>query len=300
MRKLALISSYCNTEEKLKILDEACKTLKSLGVDTFVSSPIKIDIDADFLYFTKENPVIRWPEKAISLWRILPYDGKNLKLQPLIDDPGWASLYQIKKLMQFGATFDYDIFYVMIYDLNIDDKIISDIKNNFCNLIYPRRDFTDPSKIFPATLHFSIFDKQKLIELSSLIDYKTYTSFDGFAEDFVERWSDDLRIDRSNHVVTDLINITPKDPFNISESDKYNFFINKDEKQKVKFYLTESNSFLEVIINDTKYEITDFPKLVETNFNFFEINSLIINQNNNSVDYTEIYKKISKNIIEFV
>jgi len=300
MKKLALISSYCETKEKLDVLKNTCQTLKSLGVDTFVSSPIKIEVESDFLFFTKENPILKWPDKGISLWRTIFYEGRELKLQPMIDDPGWASLYQIKKLMEFGLTYNYDIFYVLIYDLNIDERIISDIQSNVYNVTYPRRDFTNHEIVFPATFHLSIFDKHKLTQMSKLIDYNTYTTQNGFAENFIERWSDEVGMIRSNHIVTDLINITPKDPFNMSKHKGYRFFINKDEKQKVKFYVREFDSELVVLINDIKFNVKNNPTLIETELNFDEVYSLVIKYGGEIIDYSEDYRKITKNILEFV
>ena len=42
MKKIVLISSYCDTQEKINILSENIKVLKSLGLDTLVISPITL------------------------------------------------------------------------------------------------------------------------------------------------------------------------------------------------------------------------------------------------------------------
>lgn len=300
MKKLALVSSYCDTEEKLSILRKNCSLLKSLGIDVFVSSPLKIEVDCDFLFITKENPILNWPDKAISLFRIIPYEGRELKLQPLISDSGWASLYQFKKMMEFASTFDYEIFYVLIYDLLIDDKIIEDLNNNICNITYPRRDFTDKSHIFPSSFHLSIFDKDNLKLVSSLIQLHTYKSQDGFAEDFIEKWFNVIGLRKSKHVVEDLINIQPKNVFNLSLDPNYRYFINKEHNEKLKFFVHHFDKPILFKINELVIEITDGPKLVETEIFCEDLNFLSISCDGREIDYTNQYREITRNIVEFI
>lgn len=300
MKKLALISSYCDTDEKLDILRKNCLLFKSLGVDTFVSSPIKIEVDCDFLFITKENPIISWPDKAISIFRVLPYQNKNLKLQPLISDSGWASLYQFKKMMEFAATFDYDMFYLTIYDLLIDNKIIEDIHGNIINTTYPRQDFNDKERIFPSSFHLTVLDKKYLKLMSGLILFEVYKQQDGFAEDFIEKWVNVLGLKKSKHVVSDLINIAPKNVFNLSSKPEYKFFINKDDNRKVCVFVWGFEKNLTIKLNESIFEVDENPKLVETDLKCNDIYYFSIIQGDTETDYSENYKKISRNILEFI
>jgi glycosidase len=43
MKKLALISSFCDTEEKKNVLTENLDILKNLNIDTLLISPIQSD-----------------------------------------------------------------------------------------------------------------------------------------------------------------------------------------------------------------------------------------------------------------
>jgi hypothetical protein len=45
MKKIVLISSYCDTEEKILILKKNLKIYKELGLDTLLISPIKLQND---------------------------------------------------------------------------------------------------------------------------------------------------------------------------------------------------------------------------------------------------------------
>jgi hypothetical protein len=68
MRKLFLISSFCDNEEKIKVLLENIKIIKNMGHDTLLLSPISLPdyvIDCvDFYLYTKENPVTSIEEKT--------------------------------------------------------------------------------------------------------------------------------------------------------------------------------------------------------------------------------------------
>ena len=117
MKKLALISTYCDTEEKKEVLVQNLIELRSLGVDTLVLSPIPLGGDifeyCDFLFYTKENPILNWPERSYSHWHKQELKTKSTVLHSFSIDYGWAALYQAKKLSQIGLSYDYDIYYHM-------------------------------------------------------------------------------------------------------------------------------------------------------------------------------------------
>ena len=75
MRKIALIGSYCDTEEKIQILKENIKKLKDLGLDILVISPLTLPSEiiesSDFVFFTKENPLLTWPVRAVTFWKTI-------------------------------------------------------------------------------------------------------------------------------------------------------------------------------------------------------------------------------------
>jgi hypothetical protein len=300
MKKLALISSYCNDDNKLNILKKNIQVLKSLDLDVFVISPIKIDVDCNFFFQTYENPILNWPDKAISLWRTIPYEDKTIKLQPILKDTGWASLYQIKKMMEFASTYEYDLFYLLIYDLEIDDVLISDIKNNVSNTTYPRQDFNNPKIIFKSSFHFSIFDKEKLIEMSNLIRLEQYKNEDGFAEDFIVKWTKQINMNVSNHVVKDLVHIELGDVFDLSIDKNYKFFINKEQNKKFKIFIYDFHKPIDLKINENFLRITKNPTFVEFPLNCEEIKTISLKCENNEINYSHFYNEITRNILEVI
>ena len=59
MKKIALLSTFCDTPEKIKVIIENSRILKSLGVDVMVNSPIHLDSEVvkefDFYFKNKEK-----------------------------------------------------------------------------------------------------------------------------------------------------------------------------------------------------------------------------------------------------
>jgi len=69
MKKIALISSFCDTQDKLNVLKKNIETLKKNDLDVLLMSPIhlpeNIQSMCDYYFQTKDNPVYDWPTKAI-------------------------------------------------------------------------------------------------------------------------------------------------------------------------------------------------------------------------------------------
>jgi hypothetical protein len=121
MKKIVLISSYCDTQEKINILSENIKVLKSLGLDTLVISPITLPNEiieiSDFVFFTKENPLLNWPLRGFTFWQTHYSSEGWMTMHRNVADYGWAGLYQIKKMSQIALSYDYDYFYHIIFYL---------------------------------------------------------------------------------------------------------------------------------------------------------------------------------------
>lgn len=298
MKKLVLVSSYCDTTEKLDLLKYNVHKLKSLGLDVFIISPIKIDVECDFLFITKENPILTHGNKQISWWSVKPFHEKKVKLIRHVEDYGWASLFQIKKIMEFARTMQYDIFYLMIYDINITEKIEAEFLNRNTNLIFPRTDFSTKSKVYPYSFHLAIFDKEMLGRMSEKIDYDDYCWNDGFAEDFIEKWSKDLNLPTSDIVVEDLINTSPKiDYFNYSQNAKYRLFISKDERTPFTVFVYECLEPIRITLNDQTFEVRDNFDLIQLDYDF-EPKAILIENSDSLIDYLPTYHKILNNQIQ--
>ena len=71
------------------------------------------------------------------------YIGKDREIvvKRSVIDYGWAALYQTKKLSEYALTYDYDRYYHIIYDTEIDDTVVSTfLSDKKCNF-FPKKLF---------------------------------------------------------------------------------------------------------------------------------------------------------------
>jgi hypothetical protein len=322
MRKIALIGSYCDTEEKIQILKENIKKLKDLGLDILVISPLTLPSEiiesSDFVFFTKENPLLTWPVRDFTFWKTIYTPDGVVRIHRNVADYGWAGLYQIKKLSQIGLSYNYDIFYHLIYDLDIDEQIVSEITSNKTNLIHPRVNPNNPNDLWEATLHFMIFDRVKMVAVENMIDLQTYLDSNGVAEGQALKWARELNIEISEYPVKDKIYYWGKvDMFDYSKTQTYKLFISKNEvadiwrgnppkseklnsSLRLLFYDSKNEFSLRVELNSKSeffHIVTN--KLIEFNIDSNQVENLKIEVNNEIIDYSDTLKRISRNIVYF-
>lgn len=124
MKKVALFSTYCNTIEKQEVLLKNIRKVKELGLDVFVLTlfPLMNEIhkESNFVIHSKENPVPPIERKSIYSWRDFT-DGT--RIVSYFPDYGYASLLQLKRLIEFSSVMGYDYYYTMIYDIIITPEI---------------------------------------------------------------------------------------------------------------------------------------------------------------------------------
>lgn len=301
MKKLALIGSYCDTVEKQDVLYQNIVKLKSLGVDILLLSPLptdpKIINTCDFYFQTKENPLLSWPQFSHVQWRGMTNSlGENIVIERFLKDYGYAGLYQIKKLGEIGLTFDYEIFYQMIYDVVLDDQIVLDIQSNAKNLIYPRRDPKNPETIWKTTLHFMIFDRKTMKSIAESITLDDYLEKNIMPEDHAINWINDFNVSSSSHPIKDQIfYFSDTDLFNYSKDTSYNLFWGKNEYEPAVFIFTHLEKPLVLKVNDVEYRVNT--PWIPVCTPFYEIKKLLVQTIENEQDYLEEYQNTERNII---
>jgi hypothetical protein len=306
MKKVALISTYCNTEEKLSVLERNLEILKNNGIDTIAISPILLPLKliekcTHFIY-TSENPVLDWPIKAISQWTIIG----NYKFHRTYGDYGWAGLNQVKRLGEFAINYDYDLFYHMIYDLHIDGNVEAELQRNDKNIIYPS---TRGSNIWPYSLHLMVYDKTSLGKLNSLISLESYLKHDrGDAFYWLEKVAAIIPCESTGIPVRDEIDYYENfDFFNYSPSPDFKMFFQKvdslwngnKETLKIIFYGFSDEKKIEIIVNGisysnnfNEYDIYDTWKLPD------DVWELKLSYKDDLFNITETYNTIKINDIE--
>jgi hypothetical protein len=297
MKKIVLISSYCDTDEKIEILKSNIDTIKSLGLDVMLNSPLSLPLDlinkCDYFFLTKDNPILEWPEKAVYVWNSSIINGKTITKNRCFSDYGWANIYQIKKLSEFALTYDYDQFYHIIYDLIIDDIVIDGFNSDKkCNFYH----FHEHN----VSLQLMIFDREHLIKFLNQLTLNQYLNIGGIAE----QWLDGLLkmnffdYTIEDHFVDDKVLFHGhSDLHNYSKIDGLKFFIIKNTlEQNVRLFFYDNADNLEININNYINFVYngDFIDLGDKN----NISNVIIKFNEQSQDITELISSIIHNTID--
>lgn len=323
-KKIALISTYCNTEEKENILLDNIRKIKKLGIDVMAISPIKIKQEivdeCDFFIYTKENPLLKWPTRMHTHWYEQPIPGNKItSLHRSFDDYGWAGLYQVKKLSQIALTYDYDMFYHIIYDLEIDEVVESEFLSNNVNLVHPRRDPHHPETLWETTLHFMIFDREMMKKIIDEIKVEEYLRTNGVAEGEVLKWINKFDIKISDHPVKDKIFYFENfDFFNYSPFEDFKMFVSKNEpmtvwvgekpilekelpsKLRIVFHGFNELESIRLYIDGIRYQIE--PKeweIIEFDIDSLEIRSFFIEYKNRRIDFMGTYRSITMNQVYY-
>ena len=302
-KRIVLISSYCDTKEKIVILINTIKTIKSYNLDVMVNSPLSLPSDVinmcDFYVQTKENPLLYWPQKSVMSWVRNTDKDKEIVIKRALIDYGWAALYQTKKLSEYALTYDYDRYYHIIYDTEIDDTVVSTfLSDKKCNF-YPFHEHT-------VSLHLIALDRENLLKFSNLITFDSYLKFNCI----VENWLYDTLI-KSNmdykielEKIEDLILFHKDDNlFDYSNISGLVFFIVKDvvHNDEVCLYFYNNKEKINVLITvdgvESSYDISN-RDIVNLGFKPYNIKNVLISYDGISSDITEKIKNIIHNVIE--
>lgn len=325
-KKIVLISTFCDTEKKVEVLKDNLKKIKDLGLDTMIIAPNFLPFEqeiikiSDFVFYTKENPLLEYPLRQYTHWYEMQlHDERVITLHRGFADYGWAALYQTKKLSQIALTFDYDIFYHLIYDVEIDDVLERELLFDEVNLIHPRRNPNHPEEIWETTLHFMVFDRDMMKKIEKEITLDEYISTNGVAEGEVLKWTKKHELKISNHCVKDKIFYWENfDFFNISPFEEFKFFVSKNPDLQIWLgyenpYAARINSNLRVVFYDIPqdFRITIFLDeqkydLNPKNWEFIELphdsqnlKNFKLVYENKKIDFSETYSKIMLNQIYY-
>jgi hypothetical protein len=304
MNKVVLISSYCDTQEKLDILEKNIDIIKKLSIDVIVISPFflpeYIQNKCDYFFLTKDNLVLDWPIKSNIAWFRITYNNVSYGLNTTFPDYGFAGLNQIKQLGDIALSLNYKQFYPMIYDLKIDENVIEGFTSDKkCNL-YPFKRGDDIQKV---GLQFMIFDRVNLSKFISYITLENYLKDSaGYAETWLYSIKDDVSYEIEKIPVEDEIVFYGGDRFNQSPIEGLNFFIEKNDETKssikLLFYGNEGQKNIEIKVgeNRLKYLVNNF-EIIDLGFNELNHQQVVIIKDSIEYDITDIILKIKHNVL---
>jgi len=307
MKKVALISTYCDTQEKLDVLEKNIDNIKKLAIDVIVISPIflpqYIQTKCDYFFLTKDNPVLDWPQKAMQAWNNILINGKSITITRVYADYGWAGLSQVKKLSEIALALDYDYFYHMIYDLKFDETVINGLNGKGeCDIYSSKRKDT----IWEVGLHFMVFNRenlQKFIPHITLENYLTAERGDAFV--WLHKLRETFPYNTIQKPVEDEIYYYENsDFFNFSPIAELPFFIIKDDELldsiKLLLYLSIENVPFQIMIDDTILdEVSENFKIIDLGFNKLSPKSVQITYNETVFDITDTINKLKHSTFRF-
>jgi len=309
MKKIVLISTFCDTPEKLDILEKNIKTIKSYNMDVMVISPFYLERNivelCDYFFLTKDNPVLDWPQKSMCSWVIRSFDDKPYKFTRTYPDYGFSGLSQVKQLSEIAMNLDYDQYHHIIYDLIIDQNVIDGFLSDKTCSVYPsKREDT----IWAVGLHYMIYNKQKLIEFVSHITLENYLSCNG-GDAFV--WLHSLQPTIGYQIeetpVEDAIYFYQNfDFYNYSTIPGVKIFVDKNDwmfnpdVDTIKLVFYDTFKDIKVFIDgvDSEYSVNNF-LIIDLKFNKTNYKNVILEVDSIQYDITKIIQDIKHNTIEY-
>jgi len=305
-KNLVLISSFCDTDEKVKVIEKNIKKLKENFFDVAIISPIdlpkQITEISDFIFLTKENPVLDWPIHAMFQWKDYYINNELYRISNTYGDYGWSGLLHVKRMGEIFTNYDYDFFCYIIYDTILEDKFLEVMKRGHKGLVYPSK---RKNVIWQVGLHLMIFDKKTLKDIIpriNLEDYLSYKDFDAFA--FLH-----------NHIVNPLELEIAQEPVEdeIYYYDDYDFFNMSDDKDikymisspyeyvdtlKIFFYSVPENLEIKIITNtnENDYIINNF-SIIDLGILKEEVKNVILVYNKKTFNITKKIQSIKNSAI---
>jgi hypothetical protein len=179
MKTVFLITSYCDTDLKIEVLNECIDNLKSIsGYDICLHAhyPLNDNIQkrVNYYLYDSSNPILYYPEKYITWW--IKY--KQYTLHIYTEDYGYAVLQQWKRGFDFLKNI-YDNIIILNYDTIITEKLLNEIENKSdfegCAFLHENDNVIMPLASIKSSS-----------ELFNKISKEKYKEINGFAEDFAK------------------------------------------------------------------------------------------------------------------
>ena len=299
MKRVALFSTHCNTEEKVDALVKNMQKAKSLGMDIVVLSTLPLPAEAhqlaDFIIYSKENPIPRMDEKTVYRWDVLP---SGTRLLSFIPDYGYPSLLQLKRLLDFGLMIGYDHLFTMIYDIDITPEIENVLlEGRTCSF------FRNP-RVSDANVAGGIltaFDRENAKKFSMLFTKASYINSGMLAEEWMNSVRKLIAGKVEDFPANDTIHSGSEelDPNHLSHPN-FTVFIAKSEKGvDILFYNVNRNIEASVETNLGTHTVsTSSQEIVNIADDHEKVTSLKIVFEGNEVDLTQKFQRIYKTVIE--
>lgn len=306
MKKVALISSFCDSQEKLDVLLKNMKIISDYGLDIILISPFSLPDEivnkTTYFFKTNDNPVLHWPIKSMYFWREIFLNGELFIMSTTTNDYGWAGLTQVKQLSEIGLLFNYDQFFHLIYDIKIDENVINCFKSNkICN-VYPSKRW---EQVWKVGLHLMVFNRENLKRFISHIHLDSYLKITAQSDCFV--WLETLQnflpfVIESTPIEDEIYFYDNLDIYDSSPSKDFSMFIVKDDELKgsikLLFYNVKNpqNFKIKINSNDLEYFMNDY-FLIDLNTTDNELKEVQLSIDNFTYNILDKIKKVGHNTL---
>jgi hypothetical protein len=219
-------------------------------------------------------------------------------------DYGFAGLYQVKQLSEISLNLGYEQFFHMIYDLKIDENVISGFYSDKVNSVYPSK---RGNTVWAVGLHYMIFCKENLQKFASKITKESYINLKG-ADAFVWLHNHEKILNYTIEqipVEDEIYYYQEYDFFNFSPIHGLKFFVEKNDEThqsiKLLFYDNINEQKVSLIIQDEETEYTiNHLDIIDLGFNKTNLKKVKLKYQNEVHDISQILEKIKHNTLEKV
>ena len=254
MNNLICITSHCNDDDKIEILERNISILKDCGFKILVASHIplcdKILSSIDYFVYDKSNPILYYPERYMEFWKTIEIDRKSLKLNTFLPDYGWTVLNQYKKIGAFCKELNYDQYTFINYDIQLTSSMLKKIEHPSGNMMSKVKWSRNDSNIvkFPSLLLFS-FVWNDFFRFSGMLNKQDYI--------------DGTHIDSESYV-ENLLHSFEYKIFDEIVEDKYDFKVVEDENI---WNFNTDNNYFELFVTDESIIIYNLKNAIKFNIN---------------------------------
>jgi len=305
MKKIVLISSFCNEESKIEVLHKNIKKYNELGIDTLLISPFSLPDyiinSVSYFFKTKDNVIFKWPFRSMISWSDKNIDGVWYRFNSCTPDYGFAGLYQLKQLGEIAISLGYEKFILTIYDTIITEEIISEFdKEHECTVYPSKRD----NVIWNFGLHLLIFNKKNLLKFINTITLDCYLNcVDCDAFMWIQEQVKVLNFNQGNIFVEDEIEYKPSSPlYDSSNSNEYSLFIlnNIEFKEPIRIFIynVKDIDLFTIVVNNHEIIHTENNKIIELHKTIDQLTSVKIIYGDHNQEIIEDIRNVTFNSIE--
>jgi hypothetical protein len=164
------ITTYCNTQEKVDILNMTIDNIKQFDIDIMIHAhfPLPVEIQQKVEYYiSSENCIVDNERKISWYWK----HQHNYKLFNANVNYNYTVLKQIDESSSYLFSIGYGILHFINYDANINDKLYGIAKKNQGNSIFYQNFITTSRSVTGVWFTLNIKDKHFIKNITSKEEY---------------------------------------------------------------------------------------------------------------------------------